>query len=137
MTLREKQSIFAENFAKLILYAFSIKGYKLTLGETLRTKDQQMLYFEGKTLEKYGFEVKVVQAKRKSKTMISRHLDKLAGDLNLFVNGVLSNNPKDYQPLGEFWMSLHPDNVWGSDWNRNHSYLDETFQDPYHFEMKP
>ena len=40
------------------------------------------------------------------------------------------------RPLGEYWMLLHPDNVWGGDWNRN-GILDETFKDPYHFEIKP
>jgi len=40
------------------------------------------------------------------------------------------------RPLGEYWESLHPDNVWGGDWNRN-NVLDETFYDPYHFERKP
>jgi hypothetical protein len=136
MTLGEKQEIFLQNFARLILWGFE-QGYHLRPGELLRTKDQQMLYFEGFNIVKYNMDLKLIPCKRKSKTMYSRHLEKLAGDLNRIVDGVLSNNPKDYQPLGEYWISLHSDNVWGSDWNKNHSFLDETFQDPYHFEMKP
>lgn len=120
MTLGQRQEVFLLNFAKLIIWGFD-QGYHLRAGELLRTYEQQKIYFET----------------RRSKTMNSRHLDKLAGDLNLIVNDKLSNDPADYQKLGEYWMSLHPDNVWGSDWNRNHSFLDETFQDPYHFEMRP
>ena len=120
MKLIEKQQTFLLNFSKLIQWAFA-NGHHITAGELLRTKEQQEIYL------KTG----------RSKTMFSRHLDKLAGDLNLIKDGKLSNNPKDYQPLGEYWMSLNPNNIWGSDWNRNHSFLDETFQDPYHFEMRP
>lgn len=120
MTLGEKQEVFLRNAAKLILWAFD-RGYRIRGGELLRTKEQQEIYI------KTG----------RSKTMNSRHLDKLAIDLNLIKDGKLSNDSKDYQPLGEYWMSLNPANVWGSDWNRNHSFLDERFLDPYHFEMRP
>lgn len=120
MTLGEKQEVFLENVAKLILWAFK-NGYRIRGGELLRTKEQQEIYV------KTG----------RSKTMNSRHIDKLAIDLNLIKNGTLSNNPEDYKPLGEYWMALHPDNVWGGDWNRNHQHTDEKFSDPYHFEMKP
>ena len=73
----------------------------------------------------------------RSKTMDSRHIQRLAGDFNIFKNGVLINDAKTIQPLGDFWMTLNTDNVWGGDWNRNHNTIDETFKDPYHFEMKP
>ena len=119
MTLGEKQELFLKNVALLILWA-NENGYHVRGGELLRTKEQQEIYL------KTG----------RSKTMNSRHLDKLAIDLNLIVDGNLSNNPADYQPLGEFWMNLYSENVWGGDFNRNHSILDETFSDPYHFEMK-
>ena len=120
MTLGEKQELFLLNAAKLILWAFN-GGYHIRGGELLRTAEQQQIYL------KMG----------RSKTMNSRHLDKLAIDLNLIKNGSLSNNSEDYKPLSEYWMSLHPYNVWGSDWNRNHQYTDEKFLDPYHFEMRP
>lgn len=119
MTLGEKQEVFLQNAAKLILWAGE-KGYHVRGGELLRTKEQQKIYFNT----------------GRSKTMNSRHIDKLAIDLNLIVGGVLSNSPKDYQPLGEYWMGLNSNNVWGADWNRDHSFTDETFLDPYHFEMR-
>lgn len=120
MTLGEKQRLFVPNIGKLIDFA-NKNGFQLSFGEVFRTPEQQKIYFQT----------------GKSKTMNSRHLDRLAVDFNVFKNGVLLNAPADYKPLGEFWMALHPDNVWGGDWNRNHSILDETFKDPYHFEMKP
>ncbi len=119
MTLREKQSIFAFNIHLLIEWAFK-NGFELTFGEVYRTKEQQEIYF------KTG----------RSKTMNSRHIQRLAVDFNIFKGGVLINEPKTIQPLGEYWMSLNTDNVWGGDWDRDHSVLDETFKDPYHFETK-
>lgn len=118
--MRKKQSIFLFNIHLLIEFAFK-NGFELTFGEALRTIQQQKIYFDTGA----------------SKTMDSRHLLKLACDFSIFINGVLINDPKLIQPLGEYWMSLNTDNCWGGDWNRNHSVLDETFKDPYHFEMKP
>jgi hypothetical protein len=120
MTLSTKQKIFTLNISLLIQYAFK-QGIELTFGEAYRTVEQQKLYFDT----------------GRSKTMNSRHLQRLAVDFNVFIGGVLINEPAKIQPLGEFWMTLNTDNVWGGDWNRNHSVLDETFKDPYHFEMKP
>ena len=125
--LKEKQSIFILNVAKLIIKAYELPGYELTLGEGLRTSDQQMLYFEGYTLIKIGSDLKLAVAPRKSKTMNSRHIQKLAIDLNLFVNGEYRTDKEAYKPLAEYWRSLHPDNVSGYDWGWDFN----------HFEMKP
>ncbi len=119
MTLSEKQKIFTFNIHKLIEWAFK-NGFELTFGEVYRTVEQQKIYFDT----------------GRSKTMDSRHIQRLAVDFNVFIGGVLINDPIKMQPLGEFWITLNTDNVWGGDWNRNHSVLDETFKDPYHFEMK-
>ena len=109
MTFRERQSIFAINFAKLILYAETL-NYEVTLGEVLRTPEQQEIYL------KTG----------KSKTRNSQHLRKLAGDLFLFIGGDYQTGKEPYKPLADFWKSLHPDNVAGYDWG----------WDANHFEMK-
>jgi hypothetical protein len=111
MTLREKQSIFLINVAKLIIWA-NENGYELTGGELLRTPEQQEIYFKA----------------GKSKTKNSRHLLKLAIDLNLFVDGEYVSDKKSFQPLGNYWKGLDRDNVWGGDW---------TFNDSNHFEMIP
>lgn len=120
MTLRKQQSIFTFNVHKLIEFAYKM-GFELTFGETYRTAEQQKIYFDT----------------GRSKTMNSMHLQRMAIDFNFFKDGILINDAKIIQPLGEYWMSLNTSNCWGGDWNRNHSVLDETFDDPYHFECKP
>lgn len=120
MTLSAKQKVFTFNISLLIQQAFKL-GFELTFGEVFRTEEQQKIYFNT----------------GRSKTMDSRHLQRLAVDFNIFIGGVLINDPSKIQPLGEFWITLNTDNVWGGDWNRDHSVLDERFKDPYHFEMKP
>jgi hypothetical protein len=109
LTLREAQSIFLQNVAKLILWAFD-NGYELTGGELQRTEEQQEVYvLEGK-----------------SKTMDSDHLKRLAIDLNLFIDGVYKTDRESYKPLADFWKGLHSNNVAGYDWG----------WDANHFAMK-
>jgi hypothetical protein len=110
MTLREQQSRFVLLVAELIQYAYSDPRYDLTFGEAYRTKEQQALY---------------VQA-GKSQTMRSKHLTRLAIDLQLFIDGVYQQGWKAYEPLGHFWKSLDPGCTWGGDW--------VTLRDAVHFE---
>lgn len=128
MTLSEKQQTFTENIGKLIAFAIA-NGYKLTFGEVYRTPEQQQIYFNT----------------GRSKTLNSRHLQRLAVDFNIFKDGVYlfqnaATKKAEVQSclvLGNYWLTLNPDNVWGGDWDRDHDTFDETFLDPYHFEMKP
>ncbi len=120
MTLRSRQSLFAFNIHLLIEFAYK-NGFELTFGEFDRTIEQQKIYF----------------TTGRSKTMDSRHLHRLAGDFNIFVEGKLTNDPKVIKPMGDFWESLHTDNRWGGDWDRDDNLDEEKFKDPYHFEMKP
>ena len=111
MSLSEKQRLFTKNIARLITFVyFNLPGYELTFGEAYRTKEQQEIYF------KQG----------KSKTMNSKHLDRLAVDFNLFINGVYQTSTEAYKPLGEYWMSLDKNNVWGGSW--------KSFPDGNHYE---
>jgi D-alanyl-D-alanine carboxypeptidase len=110
-SIRPKQTIFLNNAAKLILFANELPGYEITGGELHRTKEQQAIYL----------------AKGLSKTMNSRHLDRLAIDLNVFINGVYRTDKAAYQPLADYWRKLDPNNVSGCDWNWDYN----------HFEMKP
>jgi hypothetical protein len=126
MTLREKQSIFAKNVAKLILHAYE-KGYEITLGEAQRTNEQQLLYYFGFTLVAEDGTIKLRRYKKRSKTLNSRHLLRLAIDLYLFKNGKFLKDKESYKFLADYWKSLHPDNVAGYDWG----------WDANHFEMKP
>lgn len=130
MTLSDKQKIFTRNIGLLIEFAWN-NGFTMTFGEVARAKEMQDIYFNT----------------GRSKTKNSRHLQRLAADFNIWFNGIMlfapGINDEQYKadlqiarPLGEYWESLHPDNVYGGDWNRN-SIFDETFRDPYHFEIKP
>lgn len=120
MTLRQQQSIFLKNFAELILWAFA-NGYEVTAGELQRGQQQH--------------EYNVANGLSKAKA--SLHLTRMAGDLNLFINGVYTSNTADYKALGDKWVSMHPRNRWGGDWNKNGDYKDEKFWDGNHFEMQP
>jgi len=128
--LRQKQMEFWRDIGAFIVFA-SQNGFQMTFGEFWRTPYQQAEHFRTGA----------------SKTMNSLHLIRLAGDFNIWKNGRqlfakgISNEQylidlEEAKPLGVFWMSLSPDNVWGGDWNRNFNFLDEKFRDPYHFEKK-
>jgi hypothetical protein len=124
MTLREKQSLFMRNLAKLIAYAYDeLEGYELTGGELMRTQDQQMLYFEGLRIDRLRGSVKLFNSTRKSKTMFSDHLKKLAIDLNVFVDGKYRTDKEAFRPLHEFWKSLHPDNYSGYEWGWDYNHF--------------
>lgn len=112
LTLRQKQSVFAKNIGLLIIWAYN-NGYELTFGEAWRPPEMEAIYVK----------------EGKSETMNSRHIVRMAVDLNGFKNGVLLQSNTDYKPLGDFWKSINPANVWGGDF--------KTLQDDDHFEMIP
>ena len=111
MKLSEKQQVFTQDVARLILWVAE-QGWGVTLGECYRTVDQQRRYVD----------------QGKSQTMRSKHLERLAVDLNLFVAGKYQQSVEAYRPLGDYWKSLDPArNKWGGDW--------ETLRDAVHFEQ--
>lgn len=99
MTIAQKQQRFSELLAQLIVWAY-LNGYKISMGEVLRTKEQQALYM------KTG----------KSTTMNSKHLMCLAADISLWKDNIYLTATPDYKPLGDYWKSLDPMCVWGGDW---------------------
>lgn len=107
--MRQKQSIFLKNISLLIIWAFE-NGMELTGGELWRTDEQH----------KWNLEKGLSKAKR------SKHQDRLAMDLNLFIDGVYKTDRESYKPLAEQWKKIHPDNIAGYDWG----------WDANHFEMK-
>ena len=119
LTLRETQSEFIQDLAKLITWAFA-NGYQLTGGELYRTKNQQYLYYFGFDLI-YNKVLSLAKGIRRSKTMKSKHLDRLAQDLNLFINvngkWKLTYKKEEFKPLGEYWESLNDKNIWGGRFN--------------------
>ena len=93
-TLRERQSTFALNVAKLIMKAHEM-GYEVTLGDAYRDTRLHGAYG---VKQGYG-------ASR------SFHKLRLAIDLNLFKNGVFLSGTNDHKPLGEWWESIG--GTWG------------------------
>lgn len=96
MGLVAEQDAFLMDVAKLIVKAHEF-GFQVTAGEMWRTIEQQKLYVEQK----------------RSRTMESKHLDRLAIDLNFFKEGKLAGTKSNLQALGDWWESLDPKNRWG------------------------
>jgi hypothetical protein len=126
MKLSQSQQIFSQNIAKLILKANSM-GMNLTFGEAYRTEDQQRLYFFGKQVLTEGNYLVLADAKKRTQTMHSNHLRRLAIDFNFFIAGNLVYRHELITRLGNFWETLHPANRWGGNF--------ENFYDAPHFEM--
>jgi len=87
--LSDQQCVFTHNLAKLILKIVGF-GYETKIQELNRTLETQQEYVKS----------------GKSKTLNSKHLDKLAADIVIFKNGVAILSGPEYRPLGEFWESL-------------------------------
>lgn len=114
MSLVEIQAEFLNHVTKLLSKAYEL-NFVVTGGELYRTVEQQKLYIQ----------------QGRSKTMNSKHLTRLAIDLNFFKahnDGSLhlTYDKKELQQLGNYWESLNPKNKWGGNW--------ESFKDTPHFE---
>jgi peptidoglycan L-alanyl-D-glutamate endopeptidase CwlK len=108
MSLVFSQSAFLLDACKLIEFASSY-GFTVTGGELWRSPEQQAIYV------KTG----------RSKTMKSRHLDRMAIDLNFFRDGKLIYDIATLSPVGDYWEALHKLNSWGGRGDR--------FKDVPHF----
>lgn len=134
MKLSEKQQIFTFNIACLIHYAHSLE-IGLTFGEAYRTPSQILLNFYGYEIVKGGvLGISLRKSRRLSRTLFSKHADRLAIDFNFFINGKLTYDFHKIASLGKYWESLHPDNVWGGDFNKDG--IENGFVDTPHFEMR-
>jgi hypothetical protein len=94
-TLGEKQRRFVRLVGKLIEYAYA-QGYELSFGDAFRSLAQ-------------------ASANANSGAGISNslHTQRLAIDLNLFIDGIYQATSKAHEPLGVYWESLGPDCTWG------------------------
>lgn len=109
MTLGEKQRLFTRLLGELIRFAYA-NGFELTLGDAYRSPEQAKLNAQsGKGIAN------------------SLHTQRLAIDLNLFIDGVYQAKSEAYKPLGDYWKSLDAGCCWGGDWH--------TKQDGNHFSI--
>jgi hypothetical protein len=112
MALVPEQHTFLQHAAQLIMFAGE-QGFYVTGGELYRTKEQQQIYLDT----------------GKSKTMNSKHLTRLAIDLNFITKeGQLVYDVSKLKDIGHFWESLSSKNSAGMFW--------ETFKDVPHFERR-
>ena len=111
MSLSAEQAAFLLDVCKLVPYATSL-GFTVTGGELQRTPEQQKIYVQT----------------GKSRIMDSKHLKKLAIDLNFIKDGKLVYDVKQLEPIGEYWQSLSPKNSAGMFW--------KSFKDVPHFERR-
>ena len=104
--------------AKLIVWSYDY-GFELTLGEALRTEEQQEIYLKN----------------GKSKAKRSKHQDKLAIDLHLFVNNNYIPNGDAYRRIGEEWEKMG--GRWGGRFGvKPENYANEIGWDSNHFEYR-
>mgnify|MGYP001595270524 CR=1 FL=1 len=70
----------------------------------------------------------------KSKTLDSRHIDKLAVDIVLFRDGVADFTPDSYRPFGNYWETIG--GRWGGRFGVDKSQYESVIGwDPVHFEF--
>ena len=109
LNLRQKQSLFARLLPALIDHALAL-GFEVTLGEAWRSEWAATQY------ARKGLGIKA-----------SLHRDRLAIDLNLFLNGVYLSRSEAHQSLGEYWERQHSLCRWGGRFSRpdgNHYSLE-------------
>ena len=95
MSLRSTQSEFLVCVADLILWA-QAEGFDLTGGDLWRSPEECI---------RRGFAESI-------------HGERLAIDLNLFIDGEYMTDSAAHAPLGEYWKSLHPLARWGGDFRK-------------------
>jgi hypothetical protein len=105
MRLGDSQREFSFHIACLIQHIYA-SGYECTFGDAYRNPQSH-----GKMGDKgpYG-------------RPYSAHKQRLAVDLNLFKDGIWLRSTKAHEPFGEYWVALHPENVWGGDFNDGNHY---------------
>lgn len=94
----QEQAAFMQDIVILIAWCFE-NGYAVTAGEFLRTPLQQAEY---------------VRTGR-SKTLKSKHLEKVAADLQFFYmsTGKYLTTKEEIAPIGAKWESISNKNRWG------------------------
>ncbi len=110
MSKVQEQHKFTLDLCRFIAFVAN-EGFLITMGEVARTVDQQAIHFKA----------------GRSKTMRSKHLERLAMDVNIFhPNGTLLTH-EELKPMGAKWEALAPGiNVWGGSW--------KSFKDSGHFQ---
>ena len=103
MSLGEAQRKFTRDISSLVSYAYDELGYELTYGDAYRSPQVHGGQGE-RAFATYG-------------ETWSAHKQRLAVDFNLFIGGEYQTTTEAFTQLGEYWITLDPDNVWGGDFD--------------------
>jgi hypothetical protein len=131
VTLREKQSLFVELVARLIVHARSL-GYELTFGECYRSDEQSEINALGEAGRDAVAQVldpgwpqlatALLNNGKATGIRTSLHGLRLAIDLNLFRDGYYLSRTPDHAELGAWWEAQHPLCRWGGRFNDGNHY---------------
>ena len=99
MSLSQQRRLFSRLISEFVVWIFQQPGLECFYEEVKRTKAQA-----------------TANAASGAGIANSLHLDGLAADLSLSVNGVYQSGTEAYKALGEKWESMHPLNRWGGKW---------------------
>ena len=116
-------SYIQETFARtlgIFLHWMAEQDYHWTMGDCWRSTDELLCPHCG-TPVSYQ---ELLKYNGRSKVLVSRHNERRAIDLNLFIDGKLATG-ESYRPLGEKWKALG--GKWGGDF--------QGFPDYGHFEL--
>lgn len=116
MSLVAEQAKFLLDVCTLIQWC-TAQGWTVTGGELLRPVEMQEIYVKS----------------GRSKTMHSKHIKKLAIDLNFFKNNEYICTVEDLSTIGHKWEELDNKNRWGGNFDKDWSTKDN-FKDAPHFE---
>ncbi len=109
MKLSEKRILFSRLISRLVLWAAD-EGYDLAYDQVKRSEAEAK-----------------ANAAKGTGISNSLHLVGLAGDLNLYINGVYQPTTEAHKAIGAKWKSMHPLCRWGGDFSKpdgNHYSLE-------------
>jgi hypothetical protein len=123
-TLGQKRDRFTLEFARWVIEVNEIPGYKLRLCEVLRSDEQAEIHAMGTEgrqglvaflMGRYPELARRIANNTGSGIRTSLHIDGLAADSQLFVNGewVTASDDPRWLKIGELWEKRGPDYAWG------------------------
>jgi len=109
--LSEQQIKFTQDICTLVL-ELKQRNIDVVFEEFKRTPEQQELYY------KQGL----------SKTLLSAHINKLAGDISLFKDGKYTQEKEVYKIASEIWQALDEHNISGFTWGWDYNHFERMLQ---------
>lgn len=98
LSQREMRCLFTRLICQLGVWIFEQPGMEVAFNEVVRTEAQAK-----------------VNAASGAGISRSLHLDGLACDFNLYINGQYQSDSLAHQRIGDKWRSMHPLCRWGGD----------------------